>query len=321
MSSPFISVIMPTYNQAEFIGEAIESVLNQTYQSLELIVVDNYSQDKTQGIVEAFNDQRIKYYKFSNQGIIAASRNYGIRQANGKYIAFIDSDDIWFADKLRLQIDMMENDESCQMVFCQFQAADANGRTLGKIFGPKDIKVGGYIYDKLIRYNFVVSSSVVVRRMFLNESGGFDEAANLRCVEDFDLWLRIARRHKALFLPKVLGMSRIHSCNTNVGSQRLQKALNVIDKQLADGFVSKPRADRAKANFYFREGWFSINRDTQLARSCFWKACELNAYNPKIIFLSLLGAGISFFPSLYNRIRKNELDKKIAWSFFNSQNL
>ena len=94
IESNLVSVIMPTYNHALFISEAISSVLSQTYQNLELIIIDNYSQDETEKIVLGYakNDQRMRYEKFSNKGIIAASRNQGIRRARGEYIAFIDSD-------------------------------------------------------------------------------------------------------------------------------------------------------------------------------------------------------------------------------------
>lgn len=319
MSEPLISVIMPTYNQAEFIREAIASVLNQTHKNLELIVVDNYSTDDTQQAVASFHDGRLRYYKFSNNGIIAASRNYGLRESKGKYAAFIDSDDAWFKDKLREQIDIMENDAGCQMTFCQFQASDVNGQPHGKIFGPKDFKISGHIYDKLIQCNFIVSSSVVLRNAVLKSVGYFDETESLRCAEDFDLWLRVARRDRVAFVPKVLGMYRMHS-SANVSSQRLQKALNVIDKHLSAGWTTFKQANRAKANFYFREGWSFLNSNIKLARSYFWRACGLNSNNLKIIFLSLAGLGISFFPFIYHRLQANELDKKIARSF-NPQNL
>ena len=100
-----VSVVMPTYNHAQYIGEAITSVLNQDYQNLELIIVDNFSEDNTEAIVNGFNDQRIQYYQFANNGIIAASRNYGITKASGEFIAFLDSDDIWKEGKLKKQTD------------------------------------------------------------------------------------------------------------------------------------------------------------------------------------------------------------------------
>src|SRR3989304_8476363 len=100
MKQPLVSVIMPTYNHARFIGEAIGSVLNQTYPNLELIIIDNYSEDNTEEIVSSYKNQRVKYFKFRNHGVIAASRNYGMRHAQGDYIAFLDSDDLWEPTKI-----------------------------------------------------------------------------------------------------------------------------------------------------------------------------------------------------------------------------
>ena len=99
-SSPMVSVIIPTFNQAELLQKALQSVSNQTFQDWEAIVIDNHSQDTTKEIVESMNDSRISYEVFSNQGIIAASRNLGINLAKGNYIAFLDSDDLWYPSKL-----------------------------------------------------------------------------------------------------------------------------------------------------------------------------------------------------------------------------
>ena len=101
---PLVSVIMPTYNHAKFIAKAIESVLSQTSQNLELIIIDNYSEDDTGEIVASCEDDRIIYLKFRNNGIIAASRNHGIKHSHGEYIAFLDSDDLWHKQKLEKQL-------------------------------------------------------------------------------------------------------------------------------------------------------------------------------------------------------------------------
>ncbi len=321
MPEPLISVIMPTYNQAQFICEAIASVLNQTRKDLELIVVDNYSTDGTEQAVASFADERLRYYKFSNNGIIAASRNYGIKQARGKYVAFLDSDDIWFEEKLMQQIDILEQDGRCQMVFCRFQVSNANGELQERIIGPKDFRASGYIYHKLIRYNFIVSSSVIARKAVLDNVGYFCEGANLAHAEDFDLWLRIARNNRVVFLPRILGLYRMHTFNTNVDNQRLQKALNVIDKHLLDGMTGEREANRAKANFYFREGWFTIDKDVRFARACFRRSCSLNFYNLKILLLSLMGLELSFVPLLYKFIRRRDLDKKLGRLLLNHQSL
>lgn len=321
MNQPLVSVIMPTFNQAQFIGEAVQSVLDQSHQSLELIIVDNYSDDRTREIVASFQDERVRYLQFVNKGIIAASRNYGVRLAQGKYIAFIDSDDVWLPDKLKRQVEIMEADQQCQMTFCQFKVHSSRGQNDGKVMGPQDHNVSGYLYDKLIRFNFIVSSSVLVKTAVFSGVGYFDEAEWLMCAEDFDLWLRIARHNRVTFLPEIFGMYRMHYFNANVDGQRLQKALRVIDKQVLSGLATQREANRAKANFYFREGWFSIKENVRLARSYFIQALGLNPSNLKILMLSVMGLLISFFPHFYNLLRGKEWDKRMCRFILNHQNL
>ena len=321
MSEPLVSVIMPTYNQAQFIREAITSVLKQVWKNLELIVVDNYSMDGTEQVVASIMDERLRYYKFSNHGIIAASRNYGIKQAQGRYVAFLDSDDVWFQDKLMQQMNVLEQDGRCQMVFCRFQASNTDSEPQERIFGPKDFRASGYVYHKLIRYNFIVSSSVIARKAVLENVGHFCEETSLAHAEDFDLWLRIAHNHRIVFLPQILGFYRMHMFNINVDNQRLQEALNVIDKHLSGGLTGEREANRAKANFYFREGWFTVDKDVCFARACFRNACSLNFYNFKILLPSLMGLALSFSPLLYKFIRKRDLDKRLGRLLLNHQSL
>ena len=159
--SALVSVIMPTYNHARYIGEAIESVLNQTYKNFELIIIDNYSTDNTAEIVASYNDKRIKYLKFRNHGIIAASRNHGIKNSNGKYIAFLDSDDIWLPQKLELQIELMESNKD--------------------------------IFTSLYRKSVIANSGTVVRMEVFKELGLLDENPKLVTIEDYEMWLRIAK--------------------------------------------------------------------------------------------------------------------------------
>ena len=101
-STPLISIIIPTYNHANFLGKALESIIHQTYSNWEAIVIDNHSTDETNQVIYKFNDRRIRYLKISNDGIIAKSRNLGINVAKGEWIAFLDSDDWWTKDKLEI---------------------------------------------------------------------------------------------------------------------------------------------------------------------------------------------------------------------------
>ena len=108
-STPLVSVIIPTYNHANFLGKALESVIHQTYNNWEAIVIDNHSTDETNKVIDKFKDSRIQYFKISNDGIIAKSRNFGINVAKGDWIAFLDSDDWWTSDKLENCIENANN--------------------------------------------------------------------------------------------------------------------------------------------------------------------------------------------------------------------
>jgi glycosyltransferase involved in cell wall biosynthesis len=109
MQPKLVSVIIPTYNRASTLARAIESVLKQTYGNLELIVVDDSSNDETSGVVSGIADERIKYIKFSKNKGVAAARNAGIKESCGDYIAFLDSDDQWLPDKLKLSLEVFKN--------------------------------------------------------------------------------------------------------------------------------------------------------------------------------------------------------------------
>ena len=105
LNNPLISIVIPTYNHAHFLHDALLSVIAQTYQNWEAIVIDNHSNDNTDQVVHSFGDARIKLLKVHNQGIIATSRNMGIKKAKGEWVAFLDSDDLWYPKKLELAVD------------------------------------------------------------------------------------------------------------------------------------------------------------------------------------------------------------------------
>ena len=113
---PLVSVILPTYNHANFLKDAIESVIKQDYSSWELIIIDNYSTDHTDQVISLFKDDRIKNFKINNDGIIAKSRNKGIQESNGDWIAFLDSDDIWYFNKLSTIITYLDRNKKIDIV-------------------------------------------------------------------------------------------------------------------------------------------------------------------------------------------------------------
>jgi len=209
--NPLVSIIMPTYNQEDFIGEAIESVQRQTLEDWELIIINNYSNDRTLNVIAGFNDKRIIVYNFSNNGVIASSRNLGLRSANGEYIAFLDSDDLWVPDKLERQVKFLSSDKSA--LLC---SSNCDQFPIGQRNVLKKFKSGYITPNALLKRNEIINSSVLMKRSVIEKVGFIDESPGLKAVEDYDYWIRIAFKFKkSLFLMKnVLVLYRLHGANT-----------------------------------------------------------------------------------------------------------
>ena len=182
---PLISVIIPTYNHAHFLREALESVCAQTYTNWEVIVINNYSQDDTIEVVESFKDSRIHLENFRNNGVIAASRNRGIALAHGKYLAFLDSDDLWFPEKLAHCVARLEG--GCDLV-CHGLRWFGNGRERDKFYGPVHRATFAALLD---RGNCIATSATVVSKDLVALVGGVSEEPEIITAEDYHLWLKL----------------------------------------------------------------------------------------------------------------------------------
>lgn len=184
---PSVSVIIPTYNRAHLVSRAIRSVLGQTYQDFEIIVVDDASVDGTEEVVKSFDDPRISYIRHEQNQGGSAARNTGIRAARGEYIAFLDSDDEWLAEKLKRQIVCLRGDPVRV-------GAVYTGRIYvmeGQVVKTVRPTLGGDLRSALLAGNIVgTTSSVVVRRTYLEQAGLFDET--LPAAQDADLWIRLS---------------------------------------------------------------------------------------------------------------------------------
>jgi len=211
---PLISVIIPTYNCAAYVGQAIASVVAQTYDRHEIIVVDDGSTDETKNVLGPYWEQ-IRYVYQDNRGL-AGARNTGIREAQGDLIAFLDADDIWFSNKLALQVHAFKRHRKAGVVFADFMDFDDARVTRSSRLTtwPQAMawfnrhRVGasemafGPMYEELLKANWIHASSAIVRRDALSKVGWFDET--LRAGEDLELWLRVARRYPFLCVNRVL---------------------------------------------------------------------------------------------------------------------
>ena len=195
------SIIIPTYNRLSFLKEAVESVLNQTYQDFELILVDDGSTDATKEFAAGLSN-RLKYIYQENSGASAA-RNHGISESQGEYITFLDSDDLWLENKLQVEIDFLKTNREAMVCY-----TDEIWIRKGMRVNPKNKhrKYSGWIFEQCLPLCIVSPSSVLMKREFFESVGYFDET--LPACEDYDLWLRASLKLPFHFIPQKLIMKR-----------------------------------------------------------------------------------------------------------------
>lgn len=202
MITPDTSVIIPTYNRRAMVHEAIASVLAQRSASFELIVVDDGSTDGTWNDLQLLTADRVRAIRLANGGP-AAARNRGVALARGRYIAFLDSDDLWTPEKIARQTEFMR-DNPCLAISQTGERWIREGRRVNP--ARRHQKRGGDIFAESLRTCLISPSAVILKRELLDEVGGFDE--RMAACEDYDLWLRILVHHKAGLLDEPLAIRR-----------------------------------------------------------------------------------------------------------------
>lgn len=188
-----VSVIIPTFNRAEFLTRSISSVLNQSYNDLELIIVDDGSTDETKEVVESFKDSRLSFYHKSNGGVSSA-RNLGVSKAQGEYIAFLDSDDEWQLDKISTQVSYLKNTGKVLVHTAEKWLRD------GKVVKQKKHhqKNGGDMFIRSLQGCVISPSSVLMKKSLYEKVGGMRE--DFVVCEDYDFWLKVTSLHDIGFL-------------------------------------------------------------------------------------------------------------------------
>jgi len=250
---PLVSVIIPTFNHANYLGRAIQSVLDQTYVSWEAIIIDNHSTDNTDDIMIGFTDPRITYLKIHNNGVIAASRNAGIRAAKGEWIAFLDSDDWWMVNKLQSCFDRIN--DKVDLIYHDMEIVNDHP----KLFSRKIIKSwqlkSPVLVDLLLNGNTIVNSSVLVRKRLLQQIGGINESVEMIASEDYNTWLRIANiTEQFVYLPQRLGYYLVHHQSIS------KKDMSVSDRCAVEEFkdaLNTQQKLKIEANFRYTEGRYS----------------------------------------------------------------
>jgi glycosyltransferase involved in cell wall biosynthesis len=236
---PTASVVIPTYNHARYVAGAIDSALHQTYEHVEIIVVDDGSTDDTRAVVAPFGN-RVQYVWQQNRGLSAA-RNAGLRIATGKYVAFFDADDLWDPDFLGTLVGILEAQPDAGAAHSGHRFIDAASVLLPQV---EDCVIpAASFHQALLQGNFMAACSVLVRRSCLDAVGDFDES--LQACEDWDVWLRLARHHRFIGTPKVLAYMRALPGSMSSDPRRmLESRLLVLEKHIGP----ESEADHSEAN-------------------------------------------------------------------------
>ena len=215
--SGLVSIIMPSYNTASFIAESIQSVLSQSYKDWELIIVDDCSPDDTDLVVKPYlSNERIKYLKNEKNSGAAVSRNRALREAKGKWIAFLDSDDLWMPEKLEKQVRFMEKN-GYHFSYTKYAEIDTEGKKNGvTVTGPKRITKTGF-------FNYCWPGCLTV--MYDAEAVGLIQIADIKKNNDYAMWLKVCRKADCYLLAEELALYRrgragsvsSHSIKTMIG--------------------------------------------------------------------------------------------------------
>ena len=281
--SELVSVIIPTYNCSKYVTEAINSVLEQTYNNYEIIVIDDGSTDDTEGILSLYMD-KIRYVKKGNGGP-ASARNLGIKESKGEYVAFLDADDLWDSSKLEKQIALFDENLDLGLVHTALSQFIASLENMAPSF-TNSVENNNDFKD-LFWHNFIGTSTVLVRKECFEKLGTFNEGSEYFSVEDYDMWLRIAQEYKIGYVADVLTFYRQHpdgiskNIDRSYNNERavIEAAINRLpDLEKETGVDLRKRFSKLYQDYGFD---FLENMDFKNARERLLKSVGYNIFNVK----------------------------------------
>jgi len=237
MNHPLVTVIIPAYNHEAYISECIESVFNQTYKNIQLIVINDGSTDNTKQLIQKILDQKNDAFSFiskKNEGLIK-TLNLGISLAQGTYFCILASDDFWMPNKIEKQVAVMEKNPDAGVVFSDTYFCYGMKKTEVKYskYKPRLLKIKQGVpvnlYNRLIVENLVISTTVLIRLDVLKSVGNFDDTLTY---EDYDMWLRISKKYNIIYLNEPMAYYRIHAANFSKQNLKMLKgATRTLEKQ------------------------------------------------------------------------------------------
>lgn len=291
---PLLSIVIPTYNQADWLREALRSVLAQGTDDWEAIVINNFSTDHTESVVAELSDPRIRLINFANHGIIAASRNVGIREARGEWVAFLDSDDVWHDDKLTTCLPHLKAD--IDIVTHGVHFWDGARILRDWLPGPER---RAQLRNLLFEGSAMSPSATMVRRSLLLAVDGVSEDAELRTAEDYELQLKlVAAGARIRFLPLVLSKYRIHPGQQSKSAERHMAASVLAVRKHYDLLADKTWRDALRLRKRLASLEYGAGRlyqdaaDTKTARRFFVKALSQWPLLPR----AWVALGLSLLP-------------------------
>ena len=268
-----ISVIIPAYNQAQYLAIAIQSVLDQTFDDYEIIVIDDGSTDNTREIAQSFGE-KIRYICQTNKGL-AGARNAGIVQATGEYIALLDSDDQWLPNHLNTLITLTKQHSTASVFYSGARYIDAKGHHLPQLTGNHAVLPSDNIYEALLEANFIIPSTAMLRRKVASEVGLFDECPAIKGCEDWDIWLRLAKQgYKFVGASECTIHYRLHGSSLSANPTKMQNAaLSVIEKHFGPDGGQPQSWSSDKRRAY--GGVYRYHGITSIIRQGDWLSCAL----------------------------------------------
>ena len=279
---PKVSVIIPTHNRAEFLRSAVKSVLNQTFQDFEIVIIDDASKDHTQEVIANFNDTRIKVIHNQVSKGAAGARNIGLINTSGEYIAFLDDDDEWLPEKLKIQTCLLDNSppEVGGIYTYSFIKEKVSGRVLS---------IWNYEIKDFSNENVVTTSSVLLRRECFGKCGLFDE--NMPTGSDYDMWIRISEKFSFEIIKDALVNYYIHENRLSINYGKKRRGLEILfDKH--DNLFKKDTKEYSRMYLSLRV-FYCYKGELLKGRRAFSKSIRMNPFEIRGYFnflLSLLGA-------------------------------
>ena len=279
---PKVSVIIPTHNRAELLCSAVTSVLNQTFQDFEIVIIDDASTDQTRDVIAHFKDTRIRCIHNQVSKGDAGARNVGIMNSHCGYIAFLDDDDEWLPEKLNIQTCVLDNGPAEVGGVCTgYFVINKVGGSILSVCNPET--------DDLSKENFITTSSILLKKECFEQYGLFDE--NMPTSSDYDMWIRISKGFSFEIIKTPLVKYCFHENRLTFNYDKMVKGKEILFEKYDDFFKQHPKD-------YSREHLalgvlYCYNGETHKGRRAFSRAMRMNPFEMRNYFnfiLSLLGA-------------------------------